>query len=385
MADQKTFNLSKKNKQRFEEMASRLTREDIVKAKSKLGKKIEDIEDWVKNHDLVPDFIPEFLENLKIISEIVSDDQFKLARLPLLYLGFALVYVISPFDLIPDAIPGVGYLDDALVVSWIIKELCADEVKRYKSYLKTKRAREEGGHLVPLVEKSKNEHVVIVTGFCSEPTKVTSFSNWLTNITYKMPSASVSAFIWDTKDISDFLEVLCKFSGKKDCKNPREVLLKVGYTLAKAISIWSDGKANAESYSSVLAKDLANLQSQPGAKKQITLIGHSLGARLIHHSFDDLEKGLVSRVCAVGGAVAIGSNWNTCVRKVDSLYNFFSANDYVLKFLYRFMERGESPIGLNRIGKSDTSKRKEFDLTPHISGHTEYGGNLNLCLDRFRI
>lgn len=32
-----------------------------------------------------------------------------------------LIYVVSPIDLIPDAIPGVGLLDDAAVVGWVLK------------------------------------------------------------------------------------------------------------------------------------------------------------------------------------------------------------------------------------------------------------------------
>jgi len=42
-------------------------------------------------------------------------------------IGGALFYVISPFDLIPDFIPGLGYLDDVtvltIVVGWIDSDL----------------------------------------------------------------------------------------------------------------------------------------------------------------------------------------------------------------------------------------------------------------------
>lgn len=33
----------------------------------------------------------------------------------------ALIYVVSPADLIPDAIPGIGLIDDVAVVGWVIK------------------------------------------------------------------------------------------------------------------------------------------------------------------------------------------------------------------------------------------------------------------------
>jgi uncharacterized membrane protein YkvA (DUF1232 family) len=34
-----------------------------------------------------------------------------------------LIYVVSPLDAIPDAIPGIGFLDDASVIAWVIKSV----------------------------------------------------------------------------------------------------------------------------------------------------------------------------------------------------------------------------------------------------------------------
>ena len=34
-----------------------------------------------------------------------------------------LLYVVSPLDLIPDALPGIGFADDAVVVGWVIKSV----------------------------------------------------------------------------------------------------------------------------------------------------------------------------------------------------------------------------------------------------------------------
>ena len=38
----------------------------------------------------------------------------------------ALLYVLNPFDLIPDFIPGLGYVDDAAVVMLVIRSIRAD-------------------------------------------------------------------------------------------------------------------------------------------------------------------------------------------------------------------------------------------------------------------
>lgn len=47
----------------------------------------------------------------------------------------ALIYVISPADLIPDNIPGIGYLDDAAVVA-VCWNLVESDVREYQKWRK---------------------------------------------------------------------------------------------------------------------------------------------------------------------------------------------------------------------------------------------------------
>ncbi len=44
-----------------------------------------------------------------------------------------LLYVISPIDIIPDIIPGVGFADDAMAVAFCIKML-HDDLEKYKAW-----------------------------------------------------------------------------------------------------------------------------------------------------------------------------------------------------------------------------------------------------------
>ena len=44
-----------------------------------------------------------------------------------------LIYVVSPLDLIPDVIPGIGWLDDILAVTYIIS-LTIEELNRFQEW-----------------------------------------------------------------------------------------------------------------------------------------------------------------------------------------------------------------------------------------------------------
>ena len=47
--------------------------------------------------------------------------------------GFALLYVLNPFDLVPDALPLMGYLDDAAVVSACLS-LVEQDLHEYRTW-----------------------------------------------------------------------------------------------------------------------------------------------------------------------------------------------------------------------------------------------------------
>ncbi|MBQ4055490.1 MAG: DUF1232 domain-containing protein [Bacteroidaceae bacterium] len=50
----------------------------------------------------------------------------------LLVIVGAIIYVVTPFDLLPDLIPP-GLIDDLSIVAWALKE-ASDELERYKAW-----------------------------------------------------------------------------------------------------------------------------------------------------------------------------------------------------------------------------------------------------------
>lgn len=59
-----------------------------------------------------------FKRELRVYQLVLRDE--RTPRLPKLLLGLAVAYALSPFDLIPDFLPLIGHLDDALILPALV-------------------------------------------------------------------------------------------------------------------------------------------------------------------------------------------------------------------------------------------------------------------------
>ena len=105
--------------------ATQLAPEDIVAgAEALLGQ--------VRN-TRVPQFINERLEKLNIMIRMLKDHEWRLPVAESTRVLNALAYFTEPEDLIPDHIPGVGFLDDAIMVELVVREL-KHEIEAYRDF-----------------------------------------------------------------------------------------------------------------------------------------------------------------------------------------------------------------------------------------------------------
>ena len=105
----------------------------------------------------LPDFIGERLEKLETIINMVGDEEWQLSDEDRSRVLGALVYFCDPEDLIPDHIPGLGFLDDAIYVEIVIRELRAeiDSYEEFCTYRKTEEARREAAGKDPHVGREE--------------------------------------------------------------------------------------------------------------------------------------------------------------------------------------------------------------------------------------
>ena len=96
---------------------------------------VNDVKNFIEKHkDL------EFIEDVKVLFAIITDSikgRYKINKNTFLAIAGALAYVALPTDLIPDFIPGIGFIDDAFVIGWTVKSI-KDEIENYKRFISEK-------------------------------------------------------------------------------------------------------------------------------------------------------------------------------------------------------------------------------------------------------
>jgi uncharacterized membrane protein YkvA (DUF1232 family) len=80
-----------------------------------------------------PDYVRERIEKLSVLVRMLEDQRWQLTGRDRARVLNVLAYFVDPDDLIPDRIPGLGYLDDAIMVELVLQELCR-EIEAYDKF-----------------------------------------------------------------------------------------------------------------------------------------------------------------------------------------------------------------------------------------------------------
>ena len=70
-------------------------------------------------------------DDFKLLLGMLTDKEFPLEKSTWLLIAGALAYAVMPMDVIPDFIPGMGFVDDAFVIATVMKKI-TKEVERYR-------------------------------------------------------------------------------------------------------------------------------------------------------------------------------------------------------------------------------------------------------------
>ena len=81
-----------------------------------------------------PDFVHVRIVKLQELIDMLRDVEWRLEGQDRVHILDALAYFVDPNDLIPDHTPGIGYLDDAIMVELVTREL-AHEIQAYRDFV----------------------------------------------------------------------------------------------------------------------------------------------------------------------------------------------------------------------------------------------------------
>ena len=112
---------------------SEVEAEEILRNPEETSKKMH--EAFVKLEGMKDGPITTLFEDIKLMVEIIKDyingTYRQIPEGSIIAILGALIYFLSPIDIIPDFIPGVGYIDDAFVIALVLKQVHND-LNNYK-------------------------------------------------------------------------------------------------------------------------------------------------------------------------------------------------------------------------------------------------------------
>ncbi|EXJ64691.1 hypothetical protein A1O7_01029 [Cladophialophora yegresii CBS 114405] len=147
-------------------------------------------------------------------------------------------------------------------------------------------------------------------------------------------------------------------------------LMKVARVVDNPFSV---AKSRADKAGEVLADALIN---RAQGERPVTLIGYSLGARVIYTCLMSLAKrkefGLVENAVLIGAPTPSDtSDWRVLRSAVAGrLVNVYSVNDYVLGFMYRTSAIQYGVAGLQKV--EGLASVENFDVSEDVSSHQRY-------------
>ena len=89
----------------------------------------------------LPEFVAERFKKLAVTIDMINDEEWQLSQEERYRVLSALAYLCDPEDLIPDHVPGLGFLDDAIYAEVVIKAL-GNEISLFEEFCSFRMAEE---------------------------------------------------------------------------------------------------------------------------------------------------------------------------------------------------------------------------------------------------
>ena len=239
------------------------------------------------------------------------------------------------------------------------------------------------------VREGTGTPVIFATGFLTEG--LTGWTDWRRLVDTRYPDSPVYQVRWGARELKDLAAVV----GATSVKTAVHALLVhgakhgskafglsgIGWVLAGhgiAANPWTVAKTKATMTGALLAELLARTVEGP-----YVLMGHSLGARVMVTAAQALGTRpgppRLESMHLLGAAVGHKGDWRSLQNAVTgTVWNYWSANDSVLHWVYTLAEAGQAAAGQAGFGSS-LPRIKDRNVSRSVSGHSRYVSRVKLA------
>lgn len=139
-----TFTLDESEATYFRDLYRKAKRNASSQNPEKIVAEVRALIGRVRESKKVPSIVGETMETLETLIQMIEDEDYGLPKAVQSDAIAALCYFANPEDLIPDHLPGLGFLDDAIMIKFVEEEF-KHEVWAYRKF----RAFRDGAELRP--------------------------------------------------------------------------------------------------------------------------------------------------------------------------------------------------------------------------------------------
>lgn len=111
----------------------------LLEDRDKMDRFLERLEKKLKHIPVVGGVLSEIPVLIALVKAFIEKRYFDIPIGSIIAIVGALLYFLSPIDLLPDFLPAIGLVDDAAVVALALK-LVHDDVKEYKAWREKNKA-----------------------------------------------------------------------------------------------------------------------------------------------------------------------------------------------------------------------------------------------------
>jgi uncharacterized membrane protein YkvA (DUF1232 family) len=356
-------NLSDEHKKSFEKQIDAISSKDEIKVLNEIGPEIEKLKKILQKKK--SNKIENLIHNAEFLHEILTDKEFPLLESTKKWIIFGLGYLISEIDLIPDAIPMIGYNDDALILQWVIY-MIDDDINRYNVFRRIKSISGKNGYLKEIVQGNGDSTVILIPGFLNEPYDVDSFKQWTKKIREAegiFSHCGIAIAEWNPGHLKEFSKTMRIVD--------HQLTLKPVYDFETFSSEWSQVKCEFKFIGKAIANDIRKIHNEY-PEKEIIIIALNAGSFAAEEAVGELPEGFISRYYILGGATRNDNLPFDDFKKLNKVYNYFSDNDYALKFIFDNFEKENNAAGLAPIINPQIINLENINVSDEINNHFEY-------------